>query len=201
MFLARTQNSVPPRVRLGNTTFVSSIVEDNITSQFQYQSNSFVSSTPVPSLAPVRSVPANNGNGQPTVRQGPNNGQPNVRRGQNVGQPMVSQNRRPLSEIQNHAPRNQENRFIFSKPMNVLNQFNSQITGSMISDELQDNTFQITKGLIDETVNFALKLLQEDNNNKLDLGKRKKQVLANVAIHVKQSLVTEYYFLMKFSIN
>lgn len=51
----------------------------------------------------------------------------------------------------------------------------------MIADNLMDEEFIVSEELRGEVINYALKLLVKENYGKLDLGKRKKAVLANIA--------------------
>lgn len=98
-------------------------------------------------------------------------------------QPFTQERRRPLMNIQNQAAVSTRGpqKVVFSTPTNILEYFERTVKGQVIADDLNDDSVAIDKRLRDEAINFALDILYEANQKKLDLGTRKKTILANVA--------------------
>lgn len=93
----------------------------------------------------------------------------------NVAPQPVTQERRPLINIQNRADVGTRGpqKIVFSSPSNILENFQRTVKGQVIADDLEDESVPIDKHLRDEAVNYALNILNEANQKKLDLGTRR----------------------------
>lgn len=87
---------------------------------------------------------------------------------------------RPIENIQHNEDIN-EDEILFEKPSNLMSHFRKCLKGRLILNQMNNENFVFDEDYKWKIVNFMVDLLVEENDQKLNFGTNKVQVLYNVA--------------------